>query len=69
MNKTFSFLVGTLSGALVGAVTALLLTPASGPEIIQSAEDRWEQTKEEARLAAVEKRSELERAFYVAKDR
>ncbi len=68
MNKTFSFLVGAVSGALVGAVTALLLTPASGPELIQSAEDRWELTKAEARQAMDEKRMELEREFDVAKD-
>jgi gas vesicle protein len=68
MNKTFSFLTGALTGALIGAVTALLLTPASGPELIQAVDDRWELTKAEARLAAEEKRLELERDFYIAKE-
>lgn len=68
MNKAFSFVAGALSGALVGAVVALLVTPASGPELIQSVEDRWELTKAEARLAAEEKRLELEREFNIAKD-
>lgn len=68
MNKAFSFIAGALSGALVGAVVALLVTPASGPELIQSVEDRWELTKAEARLAAEEKRLELEREFNIAKD-
>lgn len=68
MNKTFSFLTGALTGALVGTITVLLLTPASGPELIQSVEDRWELTKAEARLAAAEKRIELERDFYIAKE-
>lgn len=68
MNRTFSFLFGALGGTVVGAVAALLLTPASGPELIQSAEDRWQLTKDEARLAAEEKRLELEREFHIAKD-
>lgn len=69
MNKTFSFLAGALAGALVGAVAALLLAPSSGPELVQSVEDRWEQTKDDARQAADAKRAELEREFYVAKER
>lgn len=69
MNKTFSFLVGALGGAVVGAVTALLLAPSSGSELIQSVEDRWELTKAEAQLAMEEKRMELEREFEMAKER
>ena len=38
MNKFMGFMAGAVCGALVGAVAALLLTPASGPELIESAE-------------------------------
>ena len=63
MNKVFSFLAGAISGALVGSVVAVLLTPASGEELKQGAVDRWNLTLEEARNARDEKRNELETAY------
>ncbi|WP_374686535.1 YtxH domain-containing protein [Promineifilum sp.] len=60
MHKLMSFMAGAVCGALVGAVTALLLTPASGSELIESVEERWEQTRSEARQAMQERRRELE---------
>ena len=51
MNKAMSFMAGAVCGALIGAVTALLLTPAPGSELLQSAEERWQLTKTEARNA------------------
>jgi gas vesicle protein len=67
MSKVMGFMAGAVCGALIGAVTALLLTPASGPELIQSAEERWELTKREARNAMEEKRNELETQYRAAK--
>ena len=67
MSKVMGFMAGAVCGALIGAVTALLLTPASGPELIQSAEERWELTKREARNAMEEKRNELETQYHMAK--
>lgn len=67
MNKVMGFMAGAVCGALVGAVTALLFTPASGPEIIQSAEERWELTMSEARRAMEERRRELESQYRSAK--
>lgn len=67
MNKAISFMAGAVCGALLGAVTALLLTPASGSELLQSAEERWELTKSEARNAMVERRRELEAQYRSAK--
>lgn len=52
MNKIFSFLAGAISGALVGAVTTLLLTPASGEEL---------QADVKARIAAA--KAEFQRAY------
>ncbi|MCB9435043.1 MAG: YtxH domain-containing protein [Ardenticatenaceae bacterium] len=66
MNKIFSFLAGALCGALVGAVTALLLTPASGDELRADAEARWQEAMREANLAMEQRRRELEMQFQQA---
>ena len=60
MNKAFSFMAGALCGALIGGVTALLLTPASGSELKESAIERWETAKQEAARAMEETRIRLE---------
>jgi gas vesicle protein len=67
MNKLMGFMTGAICGALIGAVTALLLAPSSGSELIQNAEERWELTKREARNAMEERRTELERQYRAAK--
>jgi len=67
MNKGMGFMAGAICGALVGAVTALLLTPASGPELIESTEERWQLTKSEARRAMEQRRHELETQYQSAK--
>lgn len=67
MNKVMGFMAGAVCGALVGAITALLLTPASGTELVQDIESRWELTKSEARLAMEERKRELETQFNIAK--
>lgn len=68
MNKFMGFMAGAVCGALVGAVAALLLTPASGPELVQSAEERWQLTVSEARRAMEERRHELETQYRIAKE-
>ncbi len=67
MNKVMGFMAGAICGALIGAVTALLLTPASGPELIESAEERWQLTLNEARQAMNDRRNELETQYRSAK--
>jgi len=67
MKKIFSFLAGMLSGALVGAVTALLLTPASGQDLRAGAEARWQEALHEGRQAMEERRAELEAQFEQAR--
>jgi len=63
MNKVFSFMAGAISGALVGGVVAILITPASGEELKQGAVDHWNLVLEEARNAREEKRIELETQY------
>ena len=63
MNKLFSFLAGSICGTLVGAVTALLLTPASGQQLRADAEARWQLAMDEARKAMEEKQKELDKQF------
>ena len=63
MNKMFSFLAGTLCGALVGGVTALLLTPSSGTQLKSGVVERWETAKEEAATAKEETRQQLEAEY------
>ena len=63
MGKVMGFLAGAVCGALVGGVAALLLTPASGTELVQNVEDRWQLTLSEARQARDEKRRELETQY------
>jgi gas vesicle protein len=67
MNKVMGFLAGAVCGALVGAVAALLFTPSSGSELIQTAEERWQLTMSEARQAMEERRRELENQYRMAK--
>ena len=67
MGNFMGFMAGAVCGALVGAVTALLFTPSSGPELIRSAEERWQLTLDEARAARDEKQRELETQYRTAK--
>ena len=66
MNKMFSFLAGTLCGALVGGVTALLLTPASGSDLKNDAINLWETVKADA-VAETEATSQRLHAEYKQK--
>jgi gas vesicle protein len=63
MKKVFSFMAGALCGVLVGGVTTLLLTPASGEDLRKQAEERWQLAMDEARQARDERQRELEAQF------
>jgi gas vesicle protein len=55
-----SFLTGLILGGLVGAVVALLFAPYSGEELRVQMSDRAIALQEEVKLAAAERRAELE---------
>ncbi|HLE73631.1 MAG TPA: YtxH domain-containing protein [Anaerolineales bacterium] len=61
MRRVFSFLLGTASGALVGATLAILLTPASGADLRSELRHRVTKFLGELEEAAQQRRAELER--------
>lgn len=63
MNKFLSFTAGAICGAVVGAVGALLVTPASGSELTAEARQRWEEAITEGKKAQDETRMRLEREY------
>ena len=60
MKKFFSFFVGTVMGALVGATVALLLAPSSGETLRGQIQERFAALQEELTQAAADRRAELE---------
>lgn len=59
MRKVVAFLSGMLNGAIVGAVTALMLTPQSGKELREQARQRYNDMLDEGRKAADARRAEV----------
>ncbi|MCC7360366.1 MAG: YtxH domain-containing protein [Anaerolineales bacterium] len=60
MGKITGFLAGLMSGAIVGAVSALLLAPTSGRELQARAREQFDTLVDDARTAAETKRVQLE---------
>lgn len=60
MMKVFNFLLGLVTGALVGAVVALLLAPMPGTELRGEAQTRVEGAVSDIRSAVLEERKRLE---------
>jgi gas vesicle protein len=60
MRRFTSFLAGTICGALVGAVTALLLTPSSGEELQDRARERIHSLQDDVREAYASRVAQLE---------
>ncbi len=60
MQKVVSFLVGLFTGALVGAVVALLLAPDTGSELQKRMRTRVQELIEEGQRAAATRQVELE---------
>ena len=59
MRKVMAFLSGMLNGAIVGAVTALMLAPQSGKELRAQARQRYNDMLDEGRKAADARRAEV----------
>ncbi|MCH7663981.1 MAG: YtxH domain-containing protein [Chloroflexi bacterium] len=61
MKRIFSFLMGTILGALAGAALAILLTPQSGDDLRGGMRERVLNLKNELTSAASSRKNELER--------
>ena len=60
MRRFMNFLAGALCGALVGAVTALLLAPTSGEELQTRISDQMKTMSDEIRGAYENRVAQLE---------
>ena len=60
MRRFMNFLAGALCGALVGAVTALLLAPSSGEELQTRIGDQMRSMSDEIRAAYENRVAQLE---------
>jgi gas vesicle protein len=67
MNKLMGFLAGAFCGAVVGAVAALLLAPMPGEELQERARTQFDELVTDARVAAAEKRAQLEKQLAALK--
>jgi gas vesicle protein len=67
MSKVLAFLGGVLSGAIVGAVSALLLTPSSGTDLKEQARQRYNEMLDEGRKAGDTRRAEVLAEFEAMK--
>lgn len=61
--RLMNFLVGFLSGVVLGAVAVLLTTPQSGSDFQAEVKNRFDNIVEEGRRAAATRRAELEDQF------
>ncbi|NIS80442.1 MAG: hypothetical protein GTO14_09610 [Anaerolineales bacterium] len=69
MRRFMNFLAGTLCGALVGAVTALLLAPYSGEELRARAQERAVAFRDEVREAYTSRVAQLEAELDALRER
>jgi gas vesicle protein len=60
MRRFMTFLTGVVFGAVIGAVTALLLAPSSGEELRTHARERFDDLTDEVREAYAARVSQLE---------
>ncbi|OQA43917.1 MAG: YtxH-like protein [Chloroflexi bacterium ADurb.Bin325] len=65
--KASDFLVGLITGAVVGGVVGLLAAPQSGEDLQSALRERANLVMEEGRRAAAERRAELEAQFAQSK--
>jgi gas vesicle protein len=60
MQKTLNFMVGIISGALVGAAAALFLAPQSGNDMRSDIQNRADGFVSELKTAVADERLRLE---------
>jgi gas vesicle protein len=60
MRKIVSLMLGLGLGAAVGVLLVMLFAPTSGEQLVANLRAGWEETMAAARIAAAERRKELE---------
>ncbi len=63
INRVISFIIGLLSGALVGAAIVILITPQSGTDTRQSIVDKAHEILDAGREAAEARRKQLRQEY------
>ena len=66
VNQILDFIVGLLSGAVVGAAVVLLLAPQSGTQTRQQISDQFHEVIDAGKQAIAEKRQELRAEYKTA---
>ena len=64
-NRLLSFVLGLLSGSIVGIALVALLTPQSGPDLRQSIVDKYNEILDLGREAIAERRQTLQTEYKV----
>ena len=59
-DRILSFVIGLLSGGLVGSAAVILLTPQSGRDLRQGAVNKYQEILESGRRAMMEQRQALQ---------
>ena len=67
MRRFFSFVLGTATGALIGATLAILMTPSSGEDLRSELRGRAQRFRDELQAAADQRRLELEHQLEMMK--
>jgi gas vesicle protein len=62
-KQVLSFVIGLLSGSIVGVVLVILLAPQSGPETRRGVTDKVNEILSAGRQAMAERRQELTREY------
>jgi gas vesicle protein len=60
MKKFFSFMLGVITGSILGSTLVLLLAPSKGQELRTHIQDYIDNLTAEAQIAAAQRRTELE---------
>jgi gas vesicle protein len=62
-DRLLSFVIGILSGSIVGAAAVILLTPQSGRDLRLSVADKYRDIVESGKQAMMEQRQTLETEY------
>jgi gas vesicle protein len=62
-DRILSFVIGLLSGSIVGAAAVILLTPQSGRDLRQGIADKYRDILESGKQAMMEQRQALESEY------